>query len=186
MLQQKESVMNKFSMSVAELRQSYRKYTRSNREDWADLGFRNITCFVHDDERAVVLAELEVRKFEAMVAMAENPKTGDDKLQLMSRRNMTALPAPGDLSLLKKEVAVSTVRQELEGLIDIAQNYIKRYRGIEANYDKVEDERKRIVMAAKAVAYSGACGAQLRLVRELLKAAPLKDDTIFGMREVEP
>lgn len=177
--------MSKFNTSAASLRQNYRRYTKSNREDWADLGFRNFTCLVHDDERAIMLAELDVRKCAAMVAIAEDPKTDDAKLALLSRRNMTALPSPGELAGLKKEAALSTVRTEVESLLDIAQNYIKRYRGIEANYDKVEEDRKRVSMAAKAVAYSGACAAQVRLVRAILADAPLKDTTIFGARPVE-
>ena len=169
----------------ASLQQSYRQYSKSNREAWSDLGFRYMTCLVHDDERALVLAEMELRKCVAMIATAENAKTPEDVLRQLSMRNMTVLPSTGELSALDKRVVDSTAKTTLMAMLDIARNYKKRYRGIEAQYEKIEDHNKRVRMAARAVAYSGACSAQVRVVGALLDFMPLKDTSIFGMNPVD-
>lgn len=164
------------------LRQTNREYTRSNRANWEELGFRTFTCLVHDDERDLVLAELEIRKCDAMVAMAENPKTPPEKLLIMSQRNMTTLPSKGDLAAIVQQAEDSKAKVDVLKLVDIAKQYIRRYRGIENTYDKAGDTGKKVLMAAKAVAYSAACAAQVRLAKVLLESAPKRDETIFGAR----
>lgn len=168
--------------NLAALRQTNREYARSNRENWSTLGFRSFNALVHDDERTEVLAELEVRKCDAMVAMAENPKTPMDQLRIMSQRNMTTLPSKGDFTEMEALAAASRAKVEVLKMLDIARNYIKRYRGIEAHYERVDSEEKRVGMAAKAVAYSAACNAYARLARVMLDSAPKRDTTIFGLR----
>lgn len=165
------------------LRQTNRQYTRSNRANWEELGFRTFTCLVHDDERQEVLAELEIRKCDAMVAMAESPKTPPEKLLVMSQRNMTTLPLKGELSTLAAAAENSKAKTEVLKLLDIAKQYVRRYRGIENMYEKAGDAGKKVEMAAKAVAYSAACAAQIRYAKVLLDNAPNRDETIFGARE---
>jgi hypothetical protein len=128
---------------------------------------------------------MDVRKCAAMVAMAESKNTSDEQLRVLSRRNLSPLPSGGELSTLKDAAKDTLASKEILDALDIAQNYIKRFRGIEANFEKVDDDKKRIIMAAKAVAYSAACSAQVRLAKAMLKAAPLKDTTIFGARSQE-
>jgi hypothetical protein len=175
--------MSKLGSHLGELRRASRAYTKSNREDWADLGFRYMTALVHDDERAVMLAEMEVRKCEAMIAMAEGKNTDTATLKLLSQRNMQPLPLPGDLTALRKRTASSTNKAKLDDMIDIAEHMIKKYRGLESAYEKVEDIEKRMRMDAKAVAYSCACQAHIKLVEAGLAFAPLKEKSIFGLRD---
>lgn len=171
--------------TVAALRQTNRGYMKANREDWAELGFRNFTCLVHDDEREEVLAELEVRKCAALVAMAENARTPEPRLRILARRNMNKLPSSGDLSELTIMAQATKEAAQIEAVIDIARNYAKRYRGIEGQFDKATDDKKRMVMSAKAVAYSAASAAHARLARAMITAAPMRDTSIFGMKGEE-
>ena len=169
---------------TATLRQTNRAYIKANRQDWADLGFRSMTALVHDDERAEILAEIEVRKCVALVAMAENPKTEPDLLRILSRRNMTQLPSGGDFVELLELSKGTTAEDDIAKSVDIARNYVKRYRGIEAQYNKVQDDDRKTTMAAKAVAYSAATSAHLKMARVLLEKAPNRDQTIFGARNI--
>jgi len=183
--------MAKFAATKAELQQVQRKYTRANRDDWAQIGFRMMTALVHDEDREFALAHIDVMRAERMVKIAESKTTSDEDLLLLSRRNMAKLPVQGEYDSAAASYIGSTIRGKLSDHIDTSKAFAKMYYGLVTQYTRTEDEMEKTRLLARAVAYSLASSAFLRManaaydyypkeVVEVVEKKGKKNATTFG------
>ena len=100
--------------SEEEKRLANRIHTQNNRETWKKLGFRMTTTSVHDDDRALILAELEVRKFIRLAITAENDDTGTNTLRVIALRNVNKLPKKGEIDHVRTKAKNSTAQKDVE------------------------------------------------------------------------
>lgn len=175
--------MSRLGQNSREARQSYRAYKAANREDWKEIGFVTTTVMVAAEEKDLVLAEMEVRKFEKLCELADDKNTDKQVLTLMSTRNMSKLPISQELEQLLESVENHSKKTAIEQLLDDCKRYKNKYRGLEAQYENVKDEDTKLQMLAKAVAYTGLAAALYRLARETANFYPAK--SVFGAQEKE-
>lgn len=171
--------------SKQEKLQKQREYTRENRELWGELGFKLMSLRVHDDERKIVTAELEVRRADKMVDLVEDRRTPDKELYILSTRNLAKVPDRGDYDHLLTMAENSKQRATIHKLLDLSRYYMRKFVGVETAFTRADEasEDTRTKMLAKAVAYSAACLAYYRLSVELFHHTAPKQITVFGLRE---
>lgn len=148
----------------ANVRQAKRReYTRENRELWKSLGFRMLSAMTHDDDRTLVLAELDVRKASRMAHIASDADTGMAVLVQLGRRNLTPCPKPKVMKEFLEEHRRKDNYYEIEDAVNNAIAAYKKVRGIAANFDNAGSEVSRQRMFAKEVAFGNLAAACWRL-----------------------
>lgn len=162
-------------------KKSNRDYMQAHRDEWSSLGFRNITYMVHDSERELVLAELDVRRCDKLVALAEDKATDSAMVSRLSRRNMPKSPEQGTINKMRAEAADSTAGKDAVLTMDIAAHMLKKQAALVTLFGKTTDREKRTRIAARGVAYSSAAAARYKLARALLDYAPPRPTSVFGI-----
>lgn len=155
--------MNEIAKSMADRRREARQYSKTNRAEWESLGFRYITVLCHDSEREIMLAQMDMRKFEKMIGMAENPATTDDTIKALSRKNLTKVPTAAEIKVAAEGGGYTKYRSQIAELVENARYYVKKYHGLESAYESTASIATKLRVEAKAVAYSGAANACIRL-----------------------
>lgn len=163
----KRALVPSIDKSIAERRRESRKYSQTNREDWGSLGFRYMTVLCHDDDREIALARMELSKFEKMIAIAEHADTTSDAIQALSRKNMTKLPTSAQIKDMETAGQLTHYRVQIQHLAENARYYLKTYNGLASAYATASTTETKLRMEAKAVAFSGASAACLRLAAAL-------------------
>jgi hypothetical protein len=162
-------------------KKSNRDYMQSHRDEWSSLGFRNITYMVHDSERELVLAELDVRRCDKLIAIAEDKRTAMAIMESLARRNMPKSPLEGTIVGMKEEASESTSEKEVLATMDIAANMLKKQAALITLFGKTDDRDQRTRIAARGVAYSSSASARYKLARAILDYAPPKPRAVFGL-----
>jgi hypothetical protein len=162
-------------------KQSNRDYMKAHRDEWSSLGFRSITYMVHESERELILAELDVRRCDKLVELTTKRGVPFEVVERISRRNMPKSPGEGALLELKAAVDESSAKKEAQEMIDIGVHLLKKQKGLVALFGRETDRVKRIKIAAKGVAYSAAAAARFRLARAIVDYAPHRPVSIFGI-----
>ena len=134
----------------------------SNRADWAVLGFGGISGQVHNDDRALLLAELDMRKAERMLVMALSPETSSEQIHMLSTRNMNKIPTAVDVEVMHKTAVSSVVKQRLLDLLGTVDYATRQYRALEVSYVKMSDFYDQLRATAQAVAYANVASAFFR------------------------
>jgi hypothetical protein len=78
-------------------KKSNRDYMQAHRDEWSSLGFRSITYMVHDSERDLLLAELDVRRCDKLIAIATSRSSDGEVIERLARRNMPKSPDKGTI-----------------------------------------------------------------------------------------
>lgn len=174
--------LRRFNMvgAVEIARRANRDYMQSHRDEWSNLGFRSITYMVHDSEREFILAELDVRRCDKLIEIAER-RGSNPLLEPLSRRNMPKPPTEGTLAAMLTEAADSTVFKDVLALMDIADRMLKKQAAMILLFGRTADRDKRTRIAARGVAYSSAAVARYKLARALLDYAPHRPLAVFGI-----
>lgn len=155
--------MPRLSLSANEKKAKRRNYTRENRELWKKLGFRMLSAPVHDEDRELILAELEVRRALRQAGAANDPDTHVSILIQIGRRNMS----PSPVSQVMKDFLEKNARKdnfyEIEEAVNEAKAAQQVFRNSRTNIDRTEDDLKRQRLFAKEVAYGNLAAAWWRL-----------------------
>lgn len=167
--------------------QTNRTYVRSNRQVWANLGFRNTTVLVSDDDRNKLNAIAAVMRHEKMLSMAEDDSTNFGLIVELSRRNMATVVEKGDLDELETKAKSYENQLELSHMIDEVRKLKRRYSGFESAYnDAGSDTIDRIT--AKIVACANLMAAKVSYINAVMEQSPLAGTDpkeIFGEVEIE-
>lgn len=156
-----------------------RKAVHKHRAEWRDLGFRPFSTTVHDDERELIMAELEVRRFIKLVELAENEATSVDMLHKIGMRNMIKLPKKADRDKLKSKIPNSVARKRIEDILERSVLYAKKFHGVDLKYDPDMPFDMRVRLEAKGTMYNNLSAAYFKLAKELLAYAG--NATVFGV-----
>lgn len=170
----------KIGLTEDDMTAKSRQYTNSNREQWKALGFRMLTTQVHDEERELVLAELEVRKFQRMAMMAEDTETDPGTLFKLGTRNMSKIPAKADREAALKAAANSRAKSEVVHFLEQCRHFLRKHTGVKNNYDSEAPYNQRVRMEAKGVAYANLTAAYFKLAK--VRLAHAERTSIFGLR----
>lgn len=160
--------------------QKSRAYNKSNRSTWKQLGYRMLAAQVHDEERELVLAELDVRKHQRMVLMAEDEATANTTLYAIATRNMAKLPTTDERRAIMEEANHSRAKADLLGYIEQSRHYGRKHHGVRNNYDPEASYDTRVRMEAKGLAYANLSAAFYRLA--LVQLDHAERTSIFGLR----
>lgn len=139
----------------------------TNREQWAKLGFGSIGGQVHEEDRQLILAELDMRKAERLLAMALHKATPLDTLSLISGRNMNKLPSAADCQAFNDLLKTSKERVRLTSLMQTVDYAIKQYRALEVSYSQLVIYESQVKAAAAMVSYANVAAAFFRYAAEL-------------------
>lgn len=170
----------KIGLTEDDARAAGRAYLSDNRDIWKKLGYRMIGSQVHDDDRRLVLAELEVRKFQRLAMTAEAEDTEVEILHLISLRNMAKPPTKEQRTAAMDATAQSIARKEVQHFLEQSRHYLRKYTNVHNNYDKDAPYESKVRMGAKGVAYLNLGTAYYKLAVERLEHAG--KTTIFGLR----
>ena len=173
-------IRGQFGKTKEDARQEIRQYVKTNREDWKELGFRTLSAMVHDEDREYLLADIDLMKSNRMVIMAEDSKTDQDTLILLSRRNITRLPSVGDFEKVESEASDSTEAATITSHLSNSKTFCNKFRGLDRNYHQITDNDRRVRAVAKAVAYSAMAAAYFRLACVVFDTAPKVEKKVFG------
>lgn len=158
----------------------HRQYTKKNRDLWRGLGFRMLTAQVHDDDRDLVLAEMETRKCQRVAAIAEDGASTVDTLQDIASRNMAANPGKDERKQLVKDAKTSAAKREVSHFIEQHDHYRRKHTAINNKFSKDYPYETQVRMQAKGVAYINLAAAYFRLARARIDHAAQKH--VFGLR----
>ena len=172
--------MAKLGLTIDDTRSQWREYTESNREAWKALGFRMLTGQVHDDDRALILAEMEVRKWQRLASVAEDKDTSIKTLSQISLRNVNKVMNPDDRKDIKAEAEKSTAKREILHFLAEGQHCLHKHTGIRSNYDAEAPSDKRIRLEARYIAYANLSSAYFKLAKVRLEHA--EKTSVFGLR----
>jgi len=161
------------------VKQVGRAYMKAHREGWAELGFRGISVMVHDDERAMVLAEIDVRRADKLVAITEAIHTDQSTLKNIARRNMPKLPSIGELDVLRSQAAACKDKKLAIAQVNIGDFMVKKQQALLTLFGETKDRATKIQIAAKGVAYTSAAAARYRLAQTIVEYAPT-GNRVFG------
>jgi hypothetical protein len=167
-------------LSADEKTAQRRKYTRDNRELWKQLGIRMCSAPVHDDDRAEVLAELEVLRCKRMLKAAKEKSTPIGVIVQLGRRNLTP---PADTRILKLFAKQSENHEnwpEIEMCIDAAKEAYVKFREMSVAVRNTEDDIGKQRLYAKEVAYGNLSAAWYKLAKA--RYAGGKSATVFNMQ----
>lgn len=139
----------------------------ANRAEWAVLGFRSISGHVHDDDRVLMLAELDMRKAERMLLLALNKKTPNDVINNLAGRNMSKIPEKVDIAAFTTAMVGSAQIKRLESLLETVDHAVKHFRSLEIAYHTIEDYYEGIRATSKAVAYATVAASFFRYAQAL-------------------
>lgn len=170
----------KIGLTEDDTRANYRQYTKGNRGIWKSLGFRMLTSQVHDEDRELILAELDTRKWQRMALTVEDAETSNNILHTIATRNMAKPPSKEDREAAFTESANSRARKEVQHFLEQARHYIRKHTNVKNNYDHEADYAKRVRMEAKGVAYMNLGVAYYRLAVVRLEHAGRS--SVFGLR----
>jgi hypothetical protein len=153
-------------------RQKSRLYSQTNRDSWAELGFRPMSIIVHDDDRALTLCDADVARCDKLVALVDQENPDVNVLAKIARKNMTTLPLEGELLEFEAKLKdAGTVPHSIKQCLEAVRHYKKRYNGAEATYEKRSKEDSffagRNLLTAQAVAFSAAAAAHFRKAKAL-------------------
>lgn len=160
-----------------------RKYTADNRQLWKSMGFRMVSAQVHDEDRLLVLAELEVRKYQRMALISESDETSADMLHKIALRNMLKPPSKEEREATFTATAKSRARKEVQHFLEQCRHYLRKHTNVKNNYDPEAPYNSRIRMEAKAVSYMNLGTAYYRLAVTRLEHAG--NTSVFGLRGEE-
>lgn len=161
-----------------------RAYTRSNRDVWKTLGFRMLSTAVHDDDREVILAEMEVRRHQRLVMLAEDNNTSTKTLHTIAIRNMTKPPTKADRDALLEESKRSKARVEVQHFLEQCRHYLRKFVNLQNNYDPDAPYERQVRMEAKGVAFANLGAAYFRLASVRINQA--ESTSIFGLKDDSP
>ncbi len=134
----------------------------NNRAVWAKLGFNAMTGVVHDDDRQLILAEIDMRKAERMLAIATNANSGNDIISTLAARNMPKLPTVPAIAAFDTVISTSAERVRLVSLITTMDYALRQFRALEVSHYKITDYYEGIRATALAVAYANVASAFFR------------------------
>ncbi|MDJ0827783.1 MAG: hypothetical protein QNJ16_20030 [Rhodobacter sp.] len=157
---------------------SWRAYNQSNREVWKTLGYRMVTSMVHDADREVILSELEVRKYQRMVMIAEDLKTSDEELYTIATRNAAKTPPLGDRKDTMEGARNSKQKQQIKHFVEQSRHFARKRVNLENNYDPDAPYSQSIRLQARALAYANLSAAYYKLANLLVETSEQK--TVFG------
>lgn len=158
-----------------------REYLKRNREVWKKLGIRSMTTMVHDDDRSVVLADIEVRKHQRLVQMAEHDDTPSSILDIISKRNAIVPPTGTEIEEAEKLAKNSKEKRDVKFYLAQALHYRRKHTGLENNFDPEAAYAVRLKAAARSISYCNLSAAYYRLAKCLLEAGGKA--TVFGVKE---
>lgn len=170
----------KLGMTEDDARATERKYTKSNRDQWGALGYRMLSAKVHDEERLLILAELEVRKFQRLAHIAEDKETDNATLYRIATRNMAKAVSTAKRKKAEEEAEHSRAKREVLHFLDQCRHYGRKYHGVKNNYDPEAPYDTRVRMEAKGVAYANLAASYYKLAQVRLEHAGRT--SIFGLR----
>jgi hypothetical protein len=171
--------MNRLGLGPDEPAAYSRQATAANRETWAEMGFRNFTTKVHDNDRALVLAELEVRKFARMSLLTEDKNTDQSVLRIIASRNMYKRPDKTEIDACAKRAENSKERDRVIYFLKESTHYHRKYTNVKNNYDPEAKYAARIRMEAKAVAFMNTSVAYYQLAELTMQHGEML--SIFGV-----
>lgn len=157
--------MPRLGLTADEKKSRRRQYVRENRELWKALGVRMMSAPVHDDDRAEVLAELEVRRAMRMVKVATDKDAPLATIVQIGRRNLTPPASPKEMKEFLKDNENNTHFLAVEDAITAARKAHEHFRNARANIDKCVDEGAQQRLFAKEVAYGNLAAAWFRLAK---------------------
>ena len=171
----------RFGTNVLANRADYRKYNSENRKVWKDLGFRQCSSQVHDDDREVMLAQMEVLRYERLALASEDDGTPTETLATIATRNMYSPPSKEELRDLHERAVKSKARQEIQDLVESCRHFLRKYTNVKNNFDPEAEYSKRIRAEAKGLAFMNLAIAYHRLgVAKLHHAGAT---SVFGMKD---
>lgn len=148
-----------------------KQQVRENRALWKELGFRLITAQAHDDDRALVLAQLDTLKHDRLASMTERSDTSVDDLRVIATRNMLKALSPEDIAAIKEAAGNSTAKEAVLASLESYRHYLRKRVNVRNNYDEDASYDTKTRMQAKDVAFMNAALAHYRLACEQLNHA---------------
>lgn len=171
--------MNKIGFTEDDAKASRRQYTKVNRDVWKELGFRALTAKVHDLDRELVLAEIEVRKFQRMVDLAEIDTLELNLARTLGMRNMARAPSKKERAKIREDAENSKAKGEIIHFMDQCTYYLKKFNGINSTFDSEAPYDKQTRMQAKGVSYNNLAVAYYKLGVVRLEHA--EKTSVFGL-----
>lgn len=173
----------RFGVTPEDRTERWRDYTRKNRDTWKELGYRMMSTLVHDDDREIVLAELEVRRCFKLVELAES-SNDMPTLHNIAMRNMMKRPKTKERERIKKLASNSKAEKEILHYLAQSVTYGRKHTGVENNFDKDADVATRTRMEAKGVAYANLSAAFFHLAKVSVEYAEKR--SVFNVRDTPP
>jgi hypothetical protein len=164
-----------------ESRKVNRQYMKAHRDEWLALGFRSVTALVHDSERDLMIAELDVRRCDRLIIIADDKTTDLGVLQSLASRNMPKPPEEGTIQAIREEAEDSTARADILATLDSAERMLKKQAALITLFGRTTDKSMRTRVAARGVAYSNAASARIKRARAVLDYAPGRPTAVFGI-----
>ena len=170
----------KLLMDDEERKADSRKYTRDNRETWKKLGFRMLGAQVHDEDRNVVLAELEVLKHLRMCQLADNPDTDAYTLWMVGQRNMAKIPSKEARRKLTEAALNSKGAAKINASLDTCKQHVRKATNARNTFNEAEgDHDKQVVQQARYTSHMNTASAYFRLAQAQLEHADKV--SVFGL-----
>jgi len=165
--------------------QPHGHYRKANRAKWTDLGFRQIGSLVHDEDRELVLAELEVRKFDRLLKQAFDKRTSPSVMYEISQLNMTKLvTAPEQRKLYEMRHDTPThIKRQINWCKEQADIAMNKRRSAQAALTGKKEPSNAVILYAKMVTSNNLVCAYWRLIKFYVTQTDVDDGTVFGVRD---
>ena len=174
-------MVGKLGLTSDERQLKRRQYTRDNRELWKQLGFRMMSAPIHNDDRAEVLAELEVKRCLRLAKQAEDKDVGISSLVQIGRRNLTPVPKSSQMREFAKSCGGLDNQPDIDYAIDNALKAAEKFRNCRANLNNTSDDTVKQRLFAKEVAYGNLAASWFKLAE--LRATLGETETVFGEQD---